>query len=130
MSESEELMEKREVPGGLKIISVLFLLIGVAMFVQGFMTLDRLAASPPGVVVGTSALLGAAVSLLLAYTLWRGLKWARVVAILFALLFIAGGITSLGANTIAGITNIVIGAAVSWYLLKNEAVRVFFSPKP
>ena len=131
-------MEGEGVPTGIKIISVLYyigavfeLISAVLLFVGSGALKSKvpfLAFLGPFLIVGGVILLGLAVlSFFVGRGLWKGQKWSRIVAIIFAalgaLLSIVGMIQGQIASNIVGL---VISAGIGAYLLFSSSVKSAF----
>ena len=131
-------MDGEGVPTGVKIISVLYyigavfeLIFAVLLFVGSGALKNKvpfLAFLGPFLIVGGVILLGLAVlSFFVGKGLWKGQKWSRIVAIIFAalgaLLSIVGMIQGQIASNIVGL---VISAGIGAYLLFSSSVKSVF----
>lgn len=128
-----------EVPTGVKVISVLYyigavveLLLGIALF-AGADAIKRqvplLAVLGPFLIVGGIILLGLAVlSFFVGRGLWKGQKWARIVAIIFAALGVLLAVVGMVQGQIASnIVSLVISGAIGGYLLFSSSVKSAFA---
>ena len=131
-------MEGEGVPTGVKVISVLYyigavfeLIFGILLFVgSGALKakVPLLAFLGPFLIIGGIVLVGLAVlSFFVGRGLWKGQKWSRIVAIIFAalgaLLSIVGMIQGQIASNIVGL---VISAGIGAYLLFSSSVKSAF----
>ena len=131
-------MEGEGVPTGIKIISVLYyigavfeLIFAVLLFVGSGALKSKvpfLAFLGPFLIVGGVILLGLTVlSFFVGRGLWKGQKWSRMVAVIFAalgaLLSIVGMIQGQIASNIVGL---VISAGIGAYLLFSSSVKSAF----
>ena len=131
-------MEGEGVPTGVKVISVLYyigavfeLIFAVLLFVGSGALKSKvpfLAFLGPFLIVGGVILLGLAVlSFFVGRGLWKGQKWSRMVAVIFAalgaLLSIVGIIQGQIASNIVGL---VISAGIGAYLLFSSSVKSAF----
>ena len=131
-------MEGEGVPTGVKVISVLYyigavfeLIFAVLLFVGSGALKSKvpfLAFLGPFLIVGGVILLGLAVlSFFVGKGLWKGQKWSRMVAVIFAalgaLLSIVGMIQGQIASNIVGL---VISAGIGAYLLFSSSVKSAF----
>ena len=128
-----------QVPTGVKVISVLYyigavfeLIFGILLFV-GSGTLKSkipfLAFLGPFLIIGGIVLVGLAVlSFFVGRGLWKGQKWSRIVAIVFAVLGVLLAIVGMVQGQIASnIIGLVISAAAGGYLLFSSDVKAAFS---
>ena len=128
-----------QVPTGVKIISVLYyigavfeLIFGILLFVgSGALKakVPLLAFLGPFLIIGGIALVGLAVlSFFVGRGLWKGQKWSRMVAVIFAALGVLLAIVGMVQGQIASnIVGLVISAAVGGYLLFSSDVKTAFS---
>ena len=128
-----------QVPTGVKVISVLYyigavfeLIFGILLFV-GSGTLKTkvpfLAFLGPFLIIGGIVLVGLAVlSFFVGRGLWKGQKWSRIVAIVFAVLGVLLAIVGMVQGSIASnIVGLVVSAAIGGYLLFSSDVKAAFS---
>ena len=132
-------MEGQPVPTGVKIISVLYyigavveLLLGIALFFGAGALKAKipfLAFLGPFLVIGGIVLVGFAVlSFFVGMGLWKGRKWSRIVAIVFAVLGVLLAVVGMVQGQIASnIVSLAISAAVGGYLLFSSDVKSAFS---
>ena len=136
-------MGKGEAPTGVKVISILYfigsaicLIVGLLMivgasFVSGLLkSMPMMGAIGSAIfaVVGVVALVIGALGAFIAMSLWKGKNWARIVAIVFAILGILGALSNLvnGAFVI-GIIYLAIEGFIAYYLISNKEAKAFFS---
>ena len=127
-------------PVGVKIISVLYyigaaleLIFGILFFV-GAGTIAKqfplLGALGSGLfIVGGIILLGLAVlSFFVGKGLWKGKKWSRIVAIIFAILGVLFALLGMVQGQVASnIISLIISAAIGGYLLFSSSVKSAFA---
>ncbi len=139
-------MKRSDVPVGAKIISVLYyigaiacLLLGLLLFVAaGFA--DTIANATAelsglggviatlGVVGGVVMIAGAALFFFIGRGLWKGQAWARIVAIIFALLGIISAVNAFAQGVVLeGIFNLIVGGVIGCYLLFDNEVKAAFA---
>ena len=132
-------MGRQPVPTGVKIISVLYyiaavleLIFGVLVF-AGYRTIKSkvpfLAPLGPFLIIGGIVLVGLAVlSFFVGRGLWKGQKWSRIVAVIFAALGTLLSIVGLVQGKIASnIFGLVVSAAIGGYLILSSDVKSTFS---
>lgn len=83
------------------------------------------------IMIGIIALALAVLTFFVARGLWKGKKWARIVAIILAALGIINSITNLGGGTIIGVLIwnlifLVIQLVIGGYLLFGKKVKAVF----
>lgn len=128
-----------QVPTVVKVISVLYyigavfeLIIAVLLFV-GSGTIKTqvplLAVLGPFLIVGGIILLGIAVlSFFVGWGLWKAKKWARIVAIIFAVLGVLLALIGMvQGQIVSNILGLVISAGVGAYLLFSSDVKTAFA---
>ena len=126
------------VPTGVKIISVLYyigavfeLLLGIALiFGAGALKakIPFLAFLGPFLIIGGVILIGLAVlSFFVGRGLWKGQKWSRIVAIIFAVLGILSAIYSIVSGSYSSVIFLLIELAIGGYLMFNSSVKSAFS---
>ncbi len=131
-----------QMPLGVKIISVLYyigavleLLVAVLLFVGAgavskLPVLGALGALGAGlfVVFGVVFIGLAVLSFFVGRGLWKGQKWARIVAIIFAVLGILFALVGMvGGQIASNIVSLVISAAIGGYLLFSKDVKAAFA---
>jgi hypothetical protein len=131
--------EVSTVPTGVKVISVLYyvgavfeLIIAVLLFVGSGAIKTKvplLAVLGPFLIIGGIILLGLAVlSFFVGFGLWKGKKWARIVAIIFAVLgVLLALIGMLQGQIVSNILGLVISAGIGAYLLFSKSVKAAFA---
>ena len=132
-------MEGESVPTGVKVISVLYyigavveLLLGITLFFGAGALKTKvpfLTFLGPFLIIGAVILIGIAVlSFFVGRGLWKGQKWSRIVAIVFAALGVLLAIVGMVQGQIASnVVGLVISAAVGGYLLFSSDVKAAFS---
>jgi len=132
----------KQIPVGVKIISVLYyigavvmLLLGITMiFGAGFM--GSLANQIPFMailgtgffIIGAIIIIAFAVlSLFVARGLWKGQKWARIVAIIFAVLGVIGAIINIVSGDFGSIIKLIINGLIGYYLWFVNSVKTAFA---
>ena len=128
-----------EAPTGVKVISVLYyigavfeLIFAILLFV-GSGTIKAkvplLAVLGPFLIVGGIILLGLAVlSFFVGLGLWKGKKWARIVAIIFAAIGVLLALVGmLQGQIVSNILGLVISAGIGGYLLFSSGVKSAFA---
>src|SRR3989344_4428979 len=115
----------KQIPTGVKIISVLYYIGAVLTFIFGLILLfsaDALSEFIPGLgtlgIVGGIVLMGFGVlSFFIGRGLWKGSNWARIVAIILAVLGIISAIYAMTSGAIgSNIINLLINLLIGWYL--------------
>src|SRR3989344_7495007 len=126
----------KKIPTGVKVISVLYyigavvaVIAGIALLI-GAGALATLVSSVPGlaliagvgaVAFGILAIILGVIDFFLGRGLWKLQNWARIVTIIFAVLGLLGGISSLFSGEAgSGIVNIIISGVIGWYLWFNK----------
>lgn len=142
MADTQAQAAGKQMPTGVKVISVLyyigaaFALIGGILLIAGGGLMGSLIEE-----LGVFALFGglflvlgvifiglAILSFFIGRGLWKGQKWARIIAIIFAILGVLGAISSLiGGEWVSGIINLIIQGLIGYYLLFNKAAKEAFS---
>ena len=132
-------MDGQPVPTGVKIISVLYyigavveVILGIALFFGAGALKTKvpfLAFLGPFLIIGAIVLVGLAVlSFFVGRGLWKGQKWSRIVAIVFAVIGLLLAILGMVQGQIASnIISLVITAAIGGYLLFSSEVKAAFS---
>ena len=134
----------REMPLGVKVLAVLgyigaaIALIFAILFFVGASFVDTLlqganvpipagAGAAVAVVMGVLCLILAVLSYFIGRGLWRGQQWARVLVIIFSVLFFLGGVLSLIQGIWSGLFNIIVYGIIGGYLWFNQDVKDAFS---
>ena len=132
-------MEGEGVPTGVKVISVLYyigavleLILGIALFFGAGALKTKvpfLAFLGPFLIIGAVILIGLAVlSFFVGRGLWKGQKWSRIVAIIFAALGVLLSIVGMVQGNIASnVISLVVSAAMGGYLIFSGDVKTAFS---
>jgi len=142
----------KKIPVGVKVISVLYFLI--ALVFLGFGLLMTILAKPmhdalpelaaayntPAfatisiwvvIGIGLAFLAVSTVSFFVGLGLWKGKKWARTLAVIFAILEVVQGITGIFQESQMalwiGISHLVVGGLILAYLSLNKKVKRIFS---
>lgn len=133
---------KKEVPTGVKIISVLYyigaavcVLLGIALIAGGGLfgsMLDEVLGGFLGgiiIVVGIFAIALGVLNFFVAKGLWKGKNWARIVVIIFSILGAVSAINSLfrAGNMVGDLFSLAIDVVIGGYLLLNEEVKKVFA---
>ncbi len=128
--------KNKEAPVGVKIISILYY-IGAGLSVIGAILLfvggSLFAGLLPGVLGGLLAVMGilfigfAVLGFFIGRGLWRVQNWARIVAIIFAILGVLGAIYSIISGQFTAIVSLVIHGVIGGYLLFSEEVKQVFA---
>ena len=135
-------MAKKNMPTGVKVISILYYIGAVVMLLIGLGLMfgaELLASLVPIdattmalssvilVIVGALFIPVAVLEFFIARGLWKGQPWARIVAIIFAAFGVLGGLSNLISGAIVGaIFNIVISGLIGYYLLLTNEVKKAF----
>src|SRR3989344_4783571 len=130
---------EKEVPTGVKIISVLYYIGAVLLFLFGLTFfagagfIGSIAEQIPLIgVLGAGLFIVAGIILIglgilgffIGRGLWKARSWARIVAIIFAILGILGAITSMVQGNIASnLVTFVLNLLIGGYLLFSKSVK-------
>ena len=128
-----------EVPTGVKVISVLYyigaafeLLLAIALFIGAGTIASKIpliGALGSGLfIIAGVVLIGLAVlSFFVGRGLWKAQKWARIVAIIFAVLGVLFAVLGMVQGQIASnVLSLVISGAIGGYLLFSKDVKAAF----
>ncbi|MBW3003868.1 hypothetical protein KY328_02070 [Candidatus Woesearchaeota archaeon] len=130
----------KDAPTGVKVISVLFYILAAVGLVAGLLMLlgaglvGQLPLGALGLVgagvfvaLGIVMIVVAAVEFFIARGLWKLQNWARIVAVVLAILGILGGVFSLFAGSVvSGVIGLLINGFIAGYLLFSaEAKKAF-----
>ena len=131
-----------EVPTGVKVISVLYyigagfgLLFGLLFLVgSGFIgtiasKISLLGVLGPGlfIVVGIILIGLGVLGIFIGRGLWKGKNWARIVAVIFAVLGILSELFSVFKGGYSSLFGLLINLIIGGYLLFNSAIKTAFS---
>jgi|FLOH01.1.fsa_nt_gi hypothetical protein len=129
----------KEMPVGVKVISVLYWIAAVLSILGGLALIlggGAMASMIPTfgiiggalfVVLGIIVLIVGIVEIFVALGLWKGQKWARIVAIIFAILAFIGAIMSIvGGSYAGGIIKLIIHGLIGAYLIVAKEVKDAF----
>jgi len=134
--------EQRNVPGGVKTIGVLYY-IGSALMIIGALAMF-LGAGAFGVMIaelGGFGAIGAAafvfvgiillifgvLGIFIGRGLWKGQNWARILAIIFAILGLLSAIMGIVTGDFSSIVGLIIHGVIGGYLLFNVGVKQAFA---
>ncbi|MFA5953509.1 MAG: DUF2127 domain-containing protein [Candidatus Pacearchaeota archaeon] len=133
-------MKNKYIPVGVKVISILYYIgvVGlVALAILSFigtkaigliMPVPELLTSSILIVMGIIFLAFAVLSFFIGYGLWKSQKWARIVAIIFAIIGVIMYIISLvGQFTVSPLIMLIIDSAIAGYLLFAKEVKKAFA---
>lgn len=128
---------KKEVPAGVKIISVLYY-IGAGLSVLaaiGFIIAGSKLADIPILSIFSGLVFAAVIGFIamaildffLGRGLWRAQKWARIVVIILAILAFIGAVINLVRGQLNSIISLVVTAIIGGYLLFSKEVKQAFA---
>jgi len=133
-------MEGQTMPTGVKVISILYyigaaleLLFAILLFVGAGTIASKIpiiGALGAGlfVVLGVILIGLAVLSFFVGRGLWKGQKWSRIVAIIFAALGVLFGIIGMvQGQIVSNIVGLVISGAIGGYLLFSNEVKTAFA---
>ena len=127
-------MANKNIPTGIKVISILYYIAAAIVVILGILTLVG-----AGDVIGIVMLFGGGVAMgiiLIAIAilcffigrgLWKGQNWARIVALIISSLGALGAIMSLVGGNFSGIAGLIIHGIIVWYVGFNKDVKAAFS---
>ena len=131
---------RREMPLGVKIISILYcigsaflILGGIVSLVSSQVIVDAIK-TQMNVTVSTGLLmmigglfiLLAVIGFFIGRGLWKGKNWARLTAGIIAIIAVLGAINSIILGSIPSIFGLVLHGVIAWYLLfSKQAKRAF-----
>nr|HDO81530.1 hypothetical protein [Candidatus Bathyarchaeota archaeon] len=123
-------------PAGVTLLGVLYIIMAIIYIIGGLV--GFLLTSPLGGLFGPTPIFSGAmaivpivigiIDLVIGWGLLSLKGWARILAIVFAILGLLGGLASLIAfpiGTIIGIIEIILSIIILWYLFKPEIASVF-----
>lgn len=126
------------IPLGVKIISILYYIGAVAALISGVMILFRsgtiitqvpLLAPLAGllVIAGIIMIALAVLSFFIGKGLWKAQNWARIVAIIIAVIGLLSAIMAMVQSSVAGnIVTLIIHLIIGGYLLFSKSVKKTF----
>ena len=142
MKGGKNMVDKKQVPTGVKVISVLYYIgafLGVIfgiLSIFGAGMISSVASKIPligvmgsvlFIIVGVILLCLGILSFFVARGLWKAKNWARIVAIIFSCLGIVMAIISMISGNVSGnIFNLLIQLVIGGYLLFNNKVKEAF----
>ena len=139
-------MTHKEIPVGIKVISILNFIVGAVQAVLGVLVLALgsfglsifYSAAPSStyleslsyvvVLVGVGLLLFSALYIGVGIGLWRGKAWARITQMILLILGFIGSVYSLivGKFIILNLLNLLIVSIIFWYVCCSKEVRSVF----
>ena len=133
---------KRQMPTGVKVISILYyigavisltfgiLLVAgagaIADYLTQFMMIDILG-SGLLIIAGIILIVMAIVDFFIGRGLWKGMNWARILAVIFAVIGLISSLINLIGGDFTQIFSLVIDGLIGWYLWFNVNVKKAFS---
>ena len=117
-------------PRGVKILTALYALSALLTILGGVLAFGLLSLLGPlgtaiGAVVGAFLVALGAVQLIIAWGLWKGRRWARILAIILTVLgLIPDIIGSIALNPLS-MVGLLINIVILWYLFQ-PGVRAFY----
>lgn len=131
----------KQIPTWVKVISVLYyigavvsVLLGIVMLVGGGFMGSMLESMPFAALFGgLFAVLGiimialAVLAFFIGRGLWKGQKWARIIAIIFAILGVISSLISLIGGDWSQIIGLIINGLIGYYLLFVKSVKEAFA---
>jgi hypothetical protein len=136
---------EKKVPAGVKVISVLyyigavlsilfglFFIIFGAGFTQAFADLGMATAGLGAyfIIIAIIIIALGILGIFIGRGLWKGQGWARILAIIFAILGFLGAIGSIIMGSFASIINLIIQGWIGGYLLFSKKVKAAFAKTP
>ncbi|MFH1823256.1 MAG: hypothetical protein ABH817_00870 [archaeon] len=131
-------MAKKDAPVMIKVIAILFyigaaisLIGGVLSFLGGslissLIPVVGLLGSGLFIAIGVILIGFAVLDFFIGKGIWNGQNWARIVAIVLAILGFVGAISSLIEGSLSGIINLIINGGIGYYLLFVAEVKKHF----
>jgi hypothetical protein len=133
------MMEKKTVPTGVKIISIFYyigavfgVLFGILFLVSGGIIAEQipllgLIGGFVFIIFGLVLLSLGILGIFIGRGLWKGRNWARILAIIFAVLGILLAVASFWQGMVfSGITNLFVNGLIGGYLLFSKKVKDVF----
>ena len=132
-------MGKNNVPGGVKVISVLYYIGAILAIIFGIMFLfgaGALSSFPLFGALGAGLFVFASILMIIlgilgffvGRGLWRGRNWARVVAIIFAVIGVVMAVSSMISGDVSGnLFSFIFNVIVGGYLWFNGNVKRAFA---
>ncbi len=130
------------VPTGVKVVSVLYyigavvsLIVGILFLVGVGMIGSVLESMPVLALLGAGLLILAAIifialavlAFFVARGLWRGRNWARITAIVLAIIGVVLAIISIATGSLSSIVSLIIHVVIGGYLAFSNRVKAAFS---
>lgn len=128
-------MTKKEAPLGIKIISILYYIGAVFAVISGIIVIagGSFLSNLFGIVLTSLSILiaifafgFAVLGFFIGKGLWKGQSWARIVAIIFAILGVIGGLSSITVNIIQGTIYLIVDGLIGGYLLFAKEAKAHF----
>jgi uncharacterized membrane protein HdeD (DUF308 family) len=105
-------------PLGVTIVAILLIVVGIISIISGLVLLI--------ILIGIIPLALGIAYLVMAYGLWKGLNWARIISLILAGIGIVMGIVYIIQNNLSGgIITIIINGVIIYYLNRPN-VKAFF----
>jgi len=133
-------MEGQPMPVGVKIISVLYyigaaleLLLAIALFIGAGTIASKIPligalGSGLFIIIGVVFIGLAVLSFFVGRGLWKGQKWARIVAIIFAVIGVLFALLGMvQGQFVSNIFSLVISAVIGGYLMFSKDVKAAFA---
>jgi hypothetical protein len=110
-------MEKQQNrPLGVTIIAILMIVVGILSIVGGAIIF----------LLGGFVLVAVGIaSIVMAYGLWKGKRWAWIITLILSVIGVISGIASIAIGNFGGIVSVIIYGVIIYYLYRPN-VKAFF----
>ena len=118
-------------PTGVTILSILYFLQALIILIGGVVALGVLASLGTigtiiGSVVGGVMILIGLIQMLIAWGLWSGKGWARIIAIIFTVLGVLANLMGALDLNLTSVVGLLIGVVILWYLFQPQ-VKAYYA---
>ncbi|HPT74538.1 MAG TPA: DUF2127 domain-containing protein [Methanomassiliicoccaceae archaeon] len=118
-------------PAGVGVLTTLYVLQALLSILSGVLALGLLSLLGPigmavGVAIGIVLIAIGVVHLIIAWGLWRGRRWARLLAIALTILGLIPDIVGSFTLNPISLVGLLIGILILWYLFQPQ-VKIYFT---
>jgi len=114
---------QRNRPLGVTIIAILAVIGGIGSLLSGFAVMALLPLV--GLIIGGILVIIGLAYFVMAYGLWKGLRWAWTITLILSGIGIIVGIASIAVGNVGAIFHVIVNAIIIYYLYRPN-VKAYF----
>lgn len=114
---------QRNRPLGVTIIAILAVIGGIGSLLSGMAVIALIPLL--GLIIGGILIIIGLAYFVMAYGLWKGLKWAWIITLILSAIGIIVGLGSIAVGNVGAIFHVIVNAIVIYYLYR-PSVKVYF----